>query len=642
MKILLFVSLVLPIAFAGELTLSSPLGHQVFQRNTPLKISGNLPLPAQDELTLEARLNETPWSKIATLSPGKTKFTSSLKSVPAGWHRLELRAKSKDNILHTGGVDKMGVGEVFLIAGQSNSANHGEKKLTVQSGMVTSFDGTRWHIANDPQGGASGKGGSFIPPFGDELANCLGVPVGIVSIGSGGTSVREWLPKGSRFPNPPTVLNKVIQLENGEWESKGLLFEKLANRLHKLGPRGFRAVLWHQGESDAYQRDPSRTLPGDLYQKYLTQLIEASHQTSGWNCPWFVAQASYHSPDDPGSPEIRAAQKALWDSGAALEGPDTDALTGANRDQDGKGVHFSALGQKNHGLAWAKKVAPWLEQQLTEIQIFILAGQSNMQGQGVVSMDHPKHYNGGKGNLVWSMQHSESKEFMKHLRDADGNWVERDDVEISYNVRDKVRHGKLTIGYTGYGNHSHIGPERQFGHVLGDHFEQPVLLIKTAWGGKSLHKDFRPPGASGDTGEYYSKMIEEVRAALSALDNRPYNLRGFIWMQGWNDMVSKEATAEYADNLTLFAKDIRTELKSPALPFIVGELGNGGPAKEESGMHKFRQAQRAGTSKTPNAHFVETSQFARPKELSPNPTHGHHGTATPKATFSSATPSAVK
>ena len=148
------------------------------------------------------------------------------------------------------------------------------------------------------------------------------------------------------------------------------------------------------------------------------------------------------------------------------------------------------------------------------LKVFILAGQSNMEGQGVVSMDHPKHYNGGKGNLVWSLEHAASKEQMRHLRDADGNWVARDDVTISFKARDKVRKGGLTVGYTGYGGATHIGPELQFGHVLGDHFTEPVLLIKTAWGGKSLFQDFRPPSSGGETGPFYHKMISEVGDAL--------------------------------------------------------------------------------------------------------------------------------
>ena len=258
------------------------------------------------------------------------------------------------------------------------------------------------------------------------------------------------------------------------------------------------------------------------------------------------------------------------------------------------------------------------------VQVFILAGQSNMQGQGVVSMDHPQYYNGGKGNLVWSMEHSASRSRMQHLRNDQGAWVERDDVSIWFKQRDEVRQGKLTIGYTGYGGSSHIGPELQFGHLVGDAIDAPVLLIKTAWGGKSLQVDFRPPSASGDTGPFYTQMIDEIHEALDSLGDRPYHLAGFVWMQGWNDMINEEATAEYADNLVFLAQDLRAEFQSPNLPFIVGELGNGGKAKEGSGMERFRVQQRQGVERIEHATFVETHQFARDKDLSPNTGHGHH------------------
>ena len=83
----------------------------------------------------------------------------------------------------------VGVGEVFVIAGQSNSANYGEEKLSTKTGLVAAFDGTRWQVANDPQPGTRGSGGSFVPPFGDAMAERFKVPVGIVACGVGGTSV---------------------------------------------------------------------------------------------------------------------------------------------------------------------------------------------------------------------------------------------------------------------------------------------------------------------------------------------------------------------------------------------------------------------------------------------------------------------
>jgi len=96
---------------------------------------------------------------------------------------------------------------------------------------------------------------SFIPIFGDALAEKFDVPIGIVACGIGATSVREWLPKGSTFPNPPTIENRVTKLPSGEWESNGDAFAQFVTKMISLGPNGFRAVLWHQGESDALKGD---------------------------------------------------------------------------------------------------------------------------------------------------------------------------------------------------------------------------------------------------------------------------------------------------------------------------------------------------------------------------------------------------
>jgi hypothetical protein len=208
---------------------------------------------------------------------------------------------------------------------------------------------------------------SFMPPFGDAIAQRFDVPVGFIACGIGATSVREWLPKGTTFPNPPTLLGHVRQLRDGAWECNGQAFDLLVARTKQMGPHGFRAVLWHQGESDANQKDPTRTLLGRLYREYLEKLIRASRRELGWRATWFVAQVSYHGPGDESSPEIRAAQASLWKDGIAREGPDTDSLRGKLREADGKGVHFSGPGLREHASRWVDKVSPWLEQQLVSV-----------------------------------------------------------------------------------------------------------------------------------------------------------------------------------------------------------------------------------------------------------------------------------
>jgi hypothetical protein len=352
---------------AAELQLSSPLDYQVVQRQTLNR--GTVPLIGTDgshvdgAICLETRFvaegHPSPWIRLdAPTSKGQ--FRCSLEMPAGGWFRLEVRQRKGDSVVAQTHIDHLGIGEVFVVTGQSNSANHGEELQKPQSGLVTTFDGTRWRPALDPQPGASGGGGSFLPPFGDALSKRLGVPVGLAACGIGATSVREWLPKGSRFPNPPTLTHRVRRLDSGEWESDGAAFEGLVARMAPWGPGGFRAILWHQGESDANQADASRTLTGDRYREYLTTVIQESRRRIGWEPPWFVAQVSYHVPGDEASADIRAAQASLWQEGIALEGPDSDALKGAFRDSGGKGVHFSGPGLREHGKRWADKVGGWI------------------------------------------------------------------------------------------------------------------------------------------------------------------------------------------------------------------------------------------------------------------------------------------
>jgi hypothetical protein len=277
---------------------------------------------------------------------------------------LEVRVVADGQAIADSKVEHVGVGEVFVVAGQSNSANPGEVKQIPKTNRVAAFDGRQWQLAMDPQPGASGNGGSFMPPLGDELVKRFDVPIGFIACGIGATSVREWLPQGATFPNPPTIESRVERQADGRWASKGEAFTKLVQRMKQVGPHGFRAVLWHQGESDANQKDASRTLDGKLYQAYLASIIHDSRQAIGWSAPWFVAQVSYHVPGDEASPDIRDAQAALWKAGIALEGPDSDALKGTLRERNGQGVHFSSSGLVEHAQRWADKVTPWLEAQL--------------------------------------------------------------------------------------------------------------------------------------------------------------------------------------------------------------------------------------------------------------------------------------
>ena len=369
--------LLTPPAFAQtQIVLDLPLDWQVIQRNAQewaeVKVAGSVPadaalVEAKAEVPLALLGKSTGWAVVAKDGQIKDgKFSGGLKLAAGGWYSLKVRCRKSaadPAVVGEAVVEHVGVGDIFVVAGQSNSSNHGAEKQKTTTGLVAAFDGKRWQLANDPQPGASGDAGSFQPSFGDAIATKFNEPVGIIACGIGATSVREWLPKGTAFPNPPTLEGRVRQLPGGEWESKGEAFDMLTSRMKQLGPQGFREVLWHQGESDAGQPDPKRTLVGKPYRVYLEQLIWESRKAIGWDAPWFVALVSSHGGE--GVPELRDAQKSLWTDGIALEGPDTDALRGDLRD----GVHFSGKGLREHGKCWADKVAPWLEKQIGRSEI---------------------------------------------------------------------------------------------------------------------------------------------------------------------------------------------------------------------------------------------------------------------------------
>jgi hypothetical protein len=349
----------------GELAITSPSDYQVFQRQSPstgvVHVRGRV---NQDCDTIEARLQgdlKTNWQTIAE-NPKQGAFQAEMPVLAGGWYRLEVRSLTNGKPSSQKIVEHVGMGEVFVIAGQSNSTNWGSEKQKPGSGMVASFDGIAWRIADDPQAGVQdgSNGGSFAPAFGDAMYAKYKVPIGVASVGCGGTSVRQWLPKGEKIEVLPTTTAFVNTIGPKQWECDGTLFAGLMTRIGQLGRGGFRAVLWHQGESDANQirYGKDRQISPESYQRLVEKVIRTSQEQAGWKFPWFVAQATYHLPDDPSSPEFRQAQKALWETGAALEGPDTDTLMADYRD----GVHFNGKGLQAHGKMWAEKVGKVLGQ----------------------------------------------------------------------------------------------------------------------------------------------------------------------------------------------------------------------------------------------------------------------------------------
>ena len=247
------------------------------------------------------------------------------------------------------------------------------------------------------------------------------------------------------------------------------------------------------------------------------------------------------------------------------------------------------------------------------LKVFILAGQSNMQGHAhvrtfdVIGMD------------------PETAPLLKEMRNADGTPKVCERVWISsIGCAEDEKTGRLTTGFGADNNGPKIGPEFTFGIYMEKMLDEPILLIKTSWGGKSINTDFRPPSAgvyqfhetqlenmkkqgkdveqikrerAEASGQYYRLMMDHVKKVLGDIKRvypdydakAGYELAGFVWFQGWNDMVDSGTYPErgkpggyaaYSENLAKFIRDVRKELKVPELPFVIGVMGVNGPTAE--------------------------------------------------------------
>lgn len=268
-----------------------------------------------------------------------------------------------------------------------------------------------------------------------------------------------------------------------------------------------------------------------------------------------------------------------------------------------------------------------VEAHAAPLRVYILAGQSNMQGHASVT------------TFDYLAKDPKTAPLLKEMRDQDGSPTVCDHVWISYLSQDRdgketLQEGKLTAGFAA--RKDTIGPEFTFGITMEKLHAGPILLIKTAWGGKSLHTDFRPPSASSEgAGPYYTLMVDHVKKVLAdpgkvvpSYDPKEgYELAGFVWLQGWNDLVDQKAYPKrdqpggydrYTEYMTHFIRDVRKDLDAPKLPFVIGVLGVNGPVetfKEErykAIYRNFRDAMAAPASRPEfkgTVTAVRTEQF---------------------------------
>ncbi len=266
-------------------------------------------------------------------------LTASLSLPAGGWYTITVTAAGEQVT-----VSPFGVGEVFVIAGQSHATNSNNRQFRVREpqGRITVYDPAdgSWRVAHDRQpcydsSEYNARFGSLWPVTFDALFERLRLPVGMTNAAYGATALFQWMPGH---------------------ESR--LFENLLTCCRAAGQ--FRAILWQQGESDVMWRTETADYVAGM--KRLKASLEAA---LGFGTRWLVAKSTihpsvYHEPEQ--EEKIRAADDILWQTEGFFPGPDTDTLTGDCRDapQTFSG-HLTEKGQLLAGAMWAECLAGFIK-----------------------------------------------------------------------------------------------------------------------------------------------------------------------------------------------------------------------------------------------------------------------------------------
>jgi hypothetical protein len=350
----------------AQIQITFPTTRAVFQRGTnnqaTLSVGGQFSVPLDK---VEARFvprqagqgNATGWTTIQTNPQGGV-FLGTL-AVQGGWYDLEVRGSLLGVEVGKATLERVGVGEVFIIAGQSNAQGLPDKNPPDSQddrvNCVTNYFNEA-RTANDPprtpefgritrdlRYATNGQTAWAWGALGDLLAQRLNVPILFLNAGFGASTVKNWRESadGQRTIN----IYCAECADEFKYFTNGIPYVNLKTALNYYASLlGVRAVLWHQGETDNL---PLRT-PGDEYRENLKYVIQKSREHSGKNLSWVVGRVSLAA--NQTSPTIINAQnEVIAQTANVFAGPNTD-LVQVPRPDD---THFSGEGHRQHAQAWS-------------------------------------------------------------------------------------------------------------------------------------------------------------------------------------------------------------------------------------------------------------------------------------------------
>lgn len=344
----------------GQISIDYPSDRAIFQRDknntATIYISGSY-----TKLTdrIEAKLNamnggETIDWKPIKIAPQGGFYSGSLEA-RGGWYNLEVRAWRGDQIVATSQVAHVGVGEVFLVAGQSNGQGYQDYGAPgAQDDRVSCIDynstdlNTKQdfpypqftHLNDNSNISPRGKSAWCWGKLGDMLAGKLGVPILFYNVAWYGSAVRNWVQSinGTAYS---------VYVAGLPYEPDGMPYGNLRSVIQRYTPiTGLRGVLWLQGEAEVQAGTNT-----EAYYNDLKTVIETGRNESGKNISWMVSLTSWNNRNGVNKPVIEGQQKVINSVPNVFTGPNTDLIQ-VPRNGGEYGVHFDGQGLIQLAEAW--------------------------------------------------------------------------------------------------------------------------------------------------------------------------------------------------------------------------------------------------------------------------------------------------
>ena len=300
-----------------------------------------------------------------------------------------------------------------------------------------------------------------------------------------------------------------------------------------------------------------------------------------------------------------------------------------------------------------------------KVKVFIIMGQSNTLEMGKV-----------KGDKEGSLEYAVKKESLyPFMVDDAGDWTVREDVR-NVHVMGSGGPGRTSVKRNDWLTVSggKIGIETGIGHQLGNAIDEPVLILKTAIGNRSLGWDLLPPGSPSyeydlevknkatkelqkktfvyagygqspdkwekgtepkaigwKAGLQYDGDIARAKEVLSKLDEfypgaKGYEIAGFLWWQGDKDRYNEGHAAMYEKNLKNLIASLRKDFDAPKAKFVCATLGQTSKEKAKGNEKLILDAMLAisDTSKYPELKGDVATVYTNPISMGSS-SNAHYG-----------------